>query len=81
MRVFARRVEHPLDVTVYRSHDADARKHRWPVMFSTGNNACIAACHSSASCSALGSFVMYCAASRSVTSGFRLGNMIGSKTR
>jgi hypothetical protein len=31
--VFARRVEHPLDVAVYRSHDADASEHRWPVMF------------------------------------------------
>ena len=41
------------------------------------DSACIAACHSSASCSACGSFVMYCAASRSVISGFRPGNGIG----
>jgi hypothetical protein len=33
MRLFARRVEHPLDVTVQRSNDADAREHRWTVMF------------------------------------------------
>jgi hypothetical protein len=33
MRLFARRVEHPLDVTVQRSDDADAREHRWAVMF------------------------------------------------
>jgi hypothetical protein len=30
----------------------------------TNISACIAACHSSASCSAFGSFMMYCAASR-----------------
>src|ERR1700686_1915332 len=33
MRLFARRVEPPLDVTVQRSNDADAREHRWTVMF------------------------------------------------
>jgi hypothetical protein len=33
MRLFARRVEHPLDVTVQRSNYADAREHRWTVMF------------------------------------------------
>jgi ATP-dependent exoDNAse (exonuclease V) beta subunit len=33
MRLFARRVEHPLDGTVQRSNDADAREHRWTVMF------------------------------------------------
>jgi hypothetical protein len=30
---------------------------------------------------ALGNLMMYCAASRSVTSGFQPGNMIGSKNR
>jgi hypothetical protein len=33
MLVLSRRVEHPLDVTVQRSNDADAREHRWTVMF------------------------------------------------
>jgi len=28
MRVFARTLEHALDVTIERPHDADARKHR-----------------------------------------------------
>src|ERR1700686_2931589 len=33
MRLLARWIEHPLDVTVQRSNDADAREHRWTVMF------------------------------------------------
>jgi hypothetical protein len=33
MLVFSRRVEHPLDVTVQRLHDADASEHCRPVMF------------------------------------------------
>lgn len=33
MLVFARRVKHALDVPVDRSHDADAREQRWPVLF------------------------------------------------
>jgi hypothetical protein len=32
MKVFARRIEHPLDVTVQGPHDTDAREHRRPVM-------------------------------------------------
>ena len=32
MAIFARRVEHALDVTVQRPHDTDAREHRWPAM-------------------------------------------------
>src|SRR5229473_2678974 len=44
-----------------------------PSCSATSNSACIAACHSSASCSALGSSVMYSAASRRVTSGSRSG--------
>jgi len=32
--VFAREIEHPLNVTIQCSHHSDARKHRWPVMFS-----------------------------------------------
>jgi hypothetical protein len=30
MLVFARAIEHPLNVTVQSPHDADAREHRWP---------------------------------------------------
>jgi hypothetical protein len=52
-------------VAVQRSHDADAREHRWPCS-ATNNSASIAACHSSASCFAFGSLVMYRAASRNV---------------
>src|SRR5450755_1020392 len=53
-----------------------------PSCSATSNSASIAACHSSASCSALGnSSVMYSAASRSVASGFRPGSSIGSKNR
>jgi hypothetical protein len=33
MLVLPRRVEHPFDVTVERSHHANSREHRWPVMF------------------------------------------------
>jgi len=33
MLVFAGRVKHALDGPVDRSHDADAREHRWPVKF------------------------------------------------
>jgi hypothetical protein len=29
--VFARTIKYTLNVTVQRPHDADARKHRWPV--------------------------------------------------
>jgi hypothetical protein len=31
MMVFAIGIEHPLDVPVQGSQDADAREHRWPV--------------------------------------------------
>ena len=65
MLLFARRVKHALDVAVQRPHDADAREHRWPCS-ATNNGASIAACHSSASCFAFGSLVMYRAASRNV---------------
>jgi hypothetical protein len=65
MRVLPVRVEHALDVPIQRPHDADAREHRRPV-----KSASIAACRSSASCSALGSLVMYRAASRRVNGGF-----------
>src|ERR1700681_4236452 len=54
MRLFARRVEHPLDVTVQRSNYADAREHRWTVMFcNQQKRPHRGACHS-APCSALG---------------------------
>jgi len=43
---------------VQRSHHSDPREHRWPVISATSINAGIAACHSGASCSALGSLVM-----------------------
>ena len=33
MLVFARRIGHALDVAVQRSHDADAREQRGPVLF------------------------------------------------
>jgi hypothetical protein len=33
MLLFARRVEHALDVTVYCPHHANPREHRWPVLF------------------------------------------------
>jgi len=33
MPVLSRRIKHPLDVAVQRSNDADAREHRWTVMF------------------------------------------------
>jgi len=33
MSILARRIEHALDVTIQRPHDADACKHCWPVMF------------------------------------------------
>ena len=72
MLVFPRRVEHAFDVAVQRPHDTDARANiGGPSCSARSNSACIAACHSSASCSALGSSVMYSAASRSVTHGFR----------
>jgi hypothetical protein len=70
MLLFARRVEHAHDVTVYCPHHANPRQHRWPVLFATCVSACIAAYHSSMSRSTFGSLMMYWAASRSVTSGF-----------
>jgi hypothetical protein len=30
MRIFARGIEHALDVTMERPHDPDPREHRWP---------------------------------------------------
>jgi len=33
MRVFARRIKHPLDVPIERPQHADARHHGWPVEF------------------------------------------------
>jgi hypothetical protein len=58
MRVFPDWVEHALDVTVQRPHDADPGEHRRPIMFRNQQEPSIAACHSSASCSALGNAVM-----------------------
>jgi hypothetical protein len=46
------------DVTIQGPHDANPVKHRWPVVLGTSSSASIAACHSSASCSALGNLVM-----------------------
>jgi hypothetical protein len=56
MLVFEGRVKHGLDVPVDRPHDADARELGGPSCSATSNKACIAACHSSVSCSALGQF-------------------------
>src|SRR5882672_3036857 len=53
MLVLSRRVEHPLDVTVQRLNDADAREHRWTVMFCNQQKRPHRGCHS-APCSALG---------------------------
>jgi hypothetical protein len=49
-----------------------------PSSSATSSNASIAACHSSASCPAFGSSVMYSAASRKVTNVLPLGNGTGS---
>jgi hypothetical protein len=68
-------------VAVQSSHDADPRKHRRAVKFLNQQKRLHGGLPSSASCSALGSLVMKSAASRSVISGFRRGNMIGSKNR
>jgi hypothetical protein len=81
MLVFARRVKHALDVPVDRSHDTDAREQRWPVLFCDQQQRFHRGRHSSASCSAFDSLVMYVAASRSVTIGFRPGTAIGSTNR
>ena len=74
MLVFPGMVNRPSNVTVDCLYDANAREHRRPVLFGDDISVSIAACHSSASCSALGSSVMYSAASQSVTSSFRPGN-------
>src|SRR6266478_4150266 len=58
MCFFARGIKLPNVATVQRPHDADARKHRRSADVATRINASIAACHSWASCSALGSFVI-----------------------
>ena len=59
-------------ITPIRAHNGG------PPCSATSNSASIAACRSSASCSAMGSLVMYVATSRSVTSDFRPGAAIGS---
>jgi hypothetical protein len=58
MRVFAVPIEHALDRAVQCPHDADPGEHRRTSAHRHQIKACIAACHSGASCSALGSFVM-----------------------
>jgi hypothetical protein len=58
MVVFPFWIEHPLDGAVQRAHDADPSEHRRAPDVATRIKASIAACHSSASCSAFGSFVM-----------------------
>jgi hypothetical protein len=78
MRVFPIGIELALDVAVQRSHNADPREHRGPPDVATRISASIAACHSGASCSAFGSFVMYLPASSSVTSWRPRGSVIGS---
>jgi hypothetical protein len=79
--VLTRRIEHPLDMTVQRPHDADARKHRRTAQRRTRIKASIAVCHSAASCSAFGSFVMYLPTSSRVTRRRLRGNGIGSSKR
>jgi len=58
MLVFPRRIEHAFDVAVQRSHHTIRANIGGPLCSATSNSACIAACHSSASRSALGSLVM-----------------------
>jgi hypothetical protein len=58
MMGFSRRVEHALDVTVQRLHEANPRSIVGPPFVATRIKACIAACHSGASCSAFGSLVI-----------------------
>jgi hypothetical protein len=52
MRLFARWIEHPQDVTIQCLHDADPREHLGPSDSATNISAPIAACHSAASYSA-----------------------------
>jgi hypothetical protein len=33
MLLLARRIEHPLDVSVLRSHHSNVRMHQWPAIF------------------------------------------------
>ena len=82
MLVFEGRVKHGLDVPVDRPHDADAREQRWPVLVlrpAIGPASRLATHRHRVR--PWGSLVMYVAASRSVTSGFRPGTAIGSTNR
>jgi hypothetical protein len=56
--LFAVGVEHALDVTVQGPHDADASEHGGAARRRDQDQGLLAACHSGASCSAFGSFVM-----------------------
>jgi hypothetical protein len=58
MVVFPIWIEHALNVAVQCSHDADVREYRWPAQRRDQDQGFHRACHSSASCSAFGSFVM-----------------------
>ncbi len=64
--VFPRRVEHAFNVAVDRCFTPMRANIVGPSCSATSNSACIAARHSSASCSALGSLVMKSAASHLV---------------
>jgi hypothetical protein len=76
MRIFARWVERLLNVSVQRPHDA--ANIVGPPAVATRISASIAACHSGASCSAFGSFVMKLPASSRVTRWRPPGSGIGS---
>jgi len=61
MCLFAIGIEHPLNVTVQRPHDAEAPARGsivGPPVSATRISASMAACHSGAECSAFDSFVM-----------------------
>jgi hypothetical protein len=58
MMVFPLRIKHTLNVAVQRPHDTAARNMVGPPDVLTRIKASVAACHSWASCSAPGSFVM-----------------------
>jgi hypothetical protein len=78
---FPRRVEHAFDVTIQRSHHTYSGEHRWPVMFCNEEERLHRGLSFFGIVFSHGQLVIYCAASRSVRSGFRPGILIGSKNR
>ena len=65
MRVLPRRIELPFDATMFARITPIRANIVGPPLSATSNSASVAACHSSASCSASGSRVMYCGVYRS----------------